>query len=111
MLVALRERRLDGRKGAGKFRDLIECNTSVVVASKTNQGIEKASRLAVVPFGEGELILKRTGEARSVVATEHYFGGGKKTNPLIMQNGRLRLLLREKATSGTLIEWIEIGVA
>ena len=109
MLVALRERRLDGRKGAGQFRDLIQSNTSVVVASKTNQGIEKASHLAVVPFGMGELILKRTGEVRSVVVTEHYFGGGEKTNLQTVHNGRLRLPVREKATGGALIEWIEIA--
>jgi hypothetical protein len=108
MLVALRERRLDGRKGAGQFRDLIHSSTSVVVASKTNQGIEKTSQLAVVPFGEGDLILKRTGGIQSFRVTEHFFGGGKKTSPLIVQSGRLRLPLREKATSGDRIEWIEI---
>ena len=56
VLVALRERCLDGQKGSGKFRDLVSSTTSVVVASKTNDGLPRTSKLAVVPYGEGELV-------------------------------------------------------
>jgi hypothetical protein len=108
VLVALRERRLDGRKGAGTYRDLLECSTSVVVASKTNDGISKSPKLAVVPYGNGELILKREGGQKTVLVTEHFLGGGKKTIPLRVQYGKLRVPLREKTASGSIVEWIDV---
>ena len=111
VLVALRERCLDGRKGSGKFRDLISSNTSVVVASKTNDGLVRASKLAVVPFGEGEVTLQRiASEAAHAEATEHYFGGGSRTLQLSQENGRLQVPLRERAEDGSVIEWIELNV-
>ncbi|MFN8009397.1 MAG: hypothetical protein U0V70_20675 [Terriglobia bacterium] len=111
VLVALRERRLDGRKGAGHFRELVSCNTSVVVASTTSQGIEKTARLAVVPFGDGVVTLKRNREVRSVLVTEHYFGGGKQSRSMPVQNARLQLSINEKTPRGDLVEWIEITSA
>jgi len=109
VLVALRQWRLDGRKGSGKFRDLIASNASVVVASKTSDGIARATRLAVVPYGDGDLTLKRepTGSAHAD-ATEHYFGGGHKTKRLSIENGHLHVTLRERAEDGSVVEWIEV---
>jgi hypothetical protein len=109
VLVALRERRLDGRKGAGAYRDLVQANTSVVVASKTSEGIARAPRLAVVPYGQGQITLKReSGDYAEV--TEHYFGGGKKTSRLPMQDASLRVPLRERSDEGSVIEWIELDI-
>lgn len=108
MLVALRERRLDGRKGVGKFRDLIESTTSVVVASKTNEGISKSPKLAVVPYGNGEVILKREGGPKTVLVIEHFLGGEKKTTSLRVLFERLRVPVREKTDSGSIVEWIEV---
>jgi hypothetical protein len=111
VLVALRERRLDGQKGSGKFRDLVSSTTSAVVASKTNDGLARASKLAVVPYGDGELTLKReAGDSTHADATEHYFGGGSKTRQLTIQNGLLHVALRERAEDGSVIEWIELNV-
>jgi tRNA G37 N-methylase Trm5 len=110
VLVALRERRLDGGKGSGKFRDLVSSTTSVVVASKTEEGLARASKLAVVPYGDGRLTLEReAGESTHVDATEHYFGGGSKTERLPIENGRLHVALRERAGDGSIIEWIELN--
>ena len=111
VLVALRERRLDGRKGSGRFRDLVSTDTSVVVASKTNQGIASASKLALVPYGDGQITLTcHAPESAVAEATEHYFGGGSKIYPLSHENGRLRIPLRERAADGPVIEWIEVNV-
>ena len=111
VLVALRERCLDGLKGSGKFRDLVSSTTSVVVASKTNDGLARASKLAVVPYGEGEVTLKREGsETAHAEATEHYFGGGSKTRQLSIDNGRLQVAVREHTEDGSVIEWIELNV-
>ena len=111
VLVALRERCLDGLKGSGKFRDLVSSTTSVVVASKTNDGLARASKLAVVPYGEGEVTLKREGsETAHAEATEHYFGGGSKTRQLSIDIGRLQIAVREHTEDGSVIEWIELNV-
>jgi hypothetical protein len=109
VLVALRERRWDGRKGSGKFRDLVATNTTVVVASKNQEGIARASRLAVVPYGDGELILKREGNgAGNAEVTEHYFRGGTAKNRISVHNARVHVPLRERSQSGSLVEWIEV---
>jgi hypothetical protein len=111
VLVALRERCLDGRKGAGKFRDLVSANTSVVVASKTRDGIERATKLAVVPYGEGALTVKReAGAFPSVSMTEHYFGGRSNVRRLSVESGRLRVPLRERSEDGSILEWIELDM-
>ncbi|HMD83262.1 MAG TPA: hypothetical protein VKO18_01020, partial [Terriglobia bacterium] len=110
VLVALRERCLDGRKGSGKFRDLVTSNTSMVVASKTNDGLAHASKLAVVPYGDGEITLQRADNGTTrAEATEHYFGGGRKTTQLPVAHGRLQIPLREHAEDGSVVEWIEIS--
>jgi len=111
VLVALRERCLDGRKGSGKYRDLISSNTSVVVASKTGDGLARASKLTVVPFGQGEVMLHRSaGEAANAQATEHYFGGGSKSFQLSQEGGRLQVPVRERTDDGSVIEWVEISL-
>ena len=110
VMAALREYRLTGGKGSKRFRDQIETTTSVVVASKTNDGISRTSHLVVVPFGDGALTLKREGNASSVKMTEYYFRKGKKTSLLDIQNELLLIPLREKTESGALVEWIEIEV-
>ena len=109
VLVALRERTLDGRKGSGKFRDLVSSNTSLVVASKDSHGIAQAAKLAVVPYGDGELILRREGnKSTNAEVTEHYFGGKSKRTQLAVEDGHLRLRLRSRAEDGSVVEWIEV---
>lgn len=109
VLVALRKRRWDGRPGLGKFRDLIVCDTSVVIASKTEEGLVRAKRLAIVPYGSGELALKREGGSdQSAEVTEHYFRGGSTQKRLPVENAQLRIPLREHSEDGSLVEWIEV---
>ena len=73
----------------------------VVIASKTYEGIAKAAKLAVVPYGQGELILHRAASKLpkpSVI--EHYFGGDSKASRLEIRDGTLRLALREQDEKG-----------
>ncbi len=109
VMVALRKYRLTGGEGTRKFDDVVSTTASVVVASKTNEGLEGASRLAVIPYGDGELVLKRDlTESGSAELTEHYFGGGRATSRLRIQNGTLRMPLRERGEDGSIVEWIEV---
>jgi hypothetical protein len=111
VLVALRERRWDGQKGRGRFKDIVSSNTTVVVASKTEAGLERASRLAIVPFGDGEVSLMRgIGALGAAQVTEHYFRGGSATKRIQILNGQLRVPVRERANDGSFVEWIEVAV-
>ncbi len=109
VMVALRKFRLTGGEGSRKYRDLVSTTASVVVASKTAEGLSRASRLAVVPYGDGELALRRDG-AKSAIAelTEHYLGGGQATRQLPIRNGTFRMPLRERAERAAIVEWVEV---
>ena len=107
--VALRQYGFAGRKGPGKFRDLVSANASVVVASQTSEGIAQADQLGIVPYGEGELVLKRVTGSKADI-TEHYFRGGKSTQQLVIAEGVLRIPLHEKAADGSIVEWYEVQI-
>ncbi|MGO8790773.1 MAG: hypothetical protein ACLQVL_25795 [Terriglobia bacterium] len=111
VLLALRKDRLQGGSGTGKYQNIIETNASVVVASKTAEGISRASRLGVVPYGDGQVTIRRDDD-RSTVArvTEHSFGGRIEHREITMRGGKLRLPLTERDDSGAPIEWIEIQI-
>jgi len=109
VLVALRERGLDGRKGQGRYRDLVQTNTSVVVASKTAEGISETAKLAIVPYGAGEVTIRRTGSPRRfALATEHLFRDAARQARIPVLNGSLRVPLRELSEDGSIVEWIEV---
>ena len=76
VLVALRTQRIDGGPGKSEFGGVVNTTASVVVASRTDQPLQQATRLAAVPFGEGRLTLRRQSRgAASAEVVEHYFGG------------------------------------
>jgi hypothetical protein len=109
--VALRTHGLDGRKGSGKFREVVETSASVVIASKTNDGIAKAAHLAVVPYGEGDVILHRADlQATDASVTEHYFGGNSRESSIQIRDGALHLALRERDEKGSPVEWMEVKI-
>jgi hypothetical protein len=136
--VALRTRRLNGQAGGvaqallpvqtplsmrdngaqasvpvplAKFRDVVQASASVVAASKSSDGIARATKLAVVPYGEGELVVQRSDrKAAEAAVTEHYFGGNTKESHIEIHDGTLRLPLRERDENGSPLEWIELNV-
>ena len=109
--VALRTRRLNGQCGSAKFRGIVQTSASVAAASKTSDGMATASKMAVVPYGEGELVIQRSGGQTSQAAvTEHYFGGKSKESRIEIREGTLRLPLRERDEEGAPLEWIELNI-
>jgi len=109
--VALRTLRLNGSWGPAKFRDVVQASASVVAASKTSDGIARTSKLAVVPYGEGELVIQRSDrQATEAAVTEHYFGGSTKESRIEVRQGTLRLPLRERDENGSPVEWIEVNI-
>jgi len=90
---------------------VVRATASVVAASKTGDGITKTTRLAVVPYGEGELVIQRTDrQACEADVIEHYLGGSTKESRLEIREGTLRLPLRERDEKGSPLEWIELNV-
>jgi hypothetical protein len=110
VVVALRKYRLTGGEGSKRFRDLVATDTSVVLASRTDEGLARTKKLAVVPCGDGQVTLKRDDATGTAEVTEHYFRGGSLTRRIPVVEGKLRLPLRERTEAGALIEWIEVNV-
>jgi len=111
VLLALRAGGGFGGKEAAKFGDLADTSASVVVASKTAEGIERASKLAVVPYGDGELRIRRAGaEMKPAVIIEHAWGNrlGKSVS-IPVKDGTLTIPLRERTDDGSPVEWIEVN--
>ena len=55
-------------------RDIVECSTSVVVASKTDQGISGSYRLGIVPYGDGEVTIRHKNKNAIATITVHLSG-------------------------------------
>ena len=108
VLVALRTQRLDGGAGRMEFGGIVSTTASVVVASKTEDALEHATKLAVVPYGEGQLTLRRQPPASAAEITEHYFGGQSHSSRVQIQNGSLIIPLRQSGTDGLPVEWVAV---
>jgi hypothetical protein len=109
VLVALRKYQLTGGEGSRMFRDLMSTDTSVVVASRTKEGLARTGKLGVVPYGEGQVTLKREDGAQIAEVIEHYFRGPSTTRKMAVKDGMLRLPLRERSENG-FVEWIEVNM-
>ena len=111
VLVALRERCWDGQRGSSKFRSLVSTNTTVVAASKTDDGLARTSRLAVVPYGNGELTIRREDPQPSIAhIRQHCFAGNLNESRIDIRDGVLHLPLRERDDRGSHVEWIEVEI-
>jgi hypothetical protein len=107
--VALRTVRWNGQSGPASYRDLIHTTAPVVVTSKTDDEITRAASLAVVPYGEGELVIEQPQLADAqVTIVEHNFGGHSNEKQLGPQGSTLRIPLRQLNDAGSPLEWIEV---
>ncbi len=110
-LVALREQRIDGRRGSRGYPGIASTDTTVVVASKDDQSIDESAELAVVPFGDGELRLPRAdGNDLVAAVTEFTSGGGQHVRQIELTDGEFRIPLRELSDDGRPVEWVQITI-
>jgi hypothetical protein len=110
VLVALRKQRLDGLAGSGKFRDLASATASVVAASRTDEGISRAMKLGIVPYGDGEIALRREGAQNGhAEIIEHCWRGASTKSRVAFRDGSLTIPLRERCADG-LVEWLEVEI-
>jgi hypothetical protein len=111
VLVALRAHGFDGHPGPRRYKDVVESATSVVVASRTPGGIAKAAKLGIVPYGKGELIIKREGHENSAAITTHRFRLPPVKARLSLTGGELRVPIAERLQDGSVVEWLEVDLA
>jgi hypothetical protein len=110
VLLALRKQRLDGLAGSGKFQDLASATASVVAASMTGDSLSRAMKLGIVPYGDGEITLRReSGAAGHAEIIEHSWGGKTARSQVPIRNNSFTVPLRERSENG-LVEWLEVEI-
>ncbi|MBS1851504.1 MAG: hypothetical protein JST79_11365 [Acidobacteria bacterium] len=107
VLVALRTQRLDGGAGKADFGGFLGTTAPVVISSQTEESLDQATKLGVVPYGAGQLTLKHK-LSGMVRITEHYFGGGSMSRNVSPEKGTLLVPLRQAGNDGVPLEWIAI---
>ena len=100
----------DGRKGSGNSAISFQPMPPSSWPPRLTMELPRPIRLAIVPYGDGEVTLKRTRGASAQV-TEHYFQGGKASKQAAIANGEMRIPLRETTDEGAIVEWVEVAVS
>ncbi|HEY1902742.1 MAG TPA: TIM-barrel domain-containing protein [Terracidiphilus sp.] len=94
-----------------RVKDAIHCGVPVVVASRTAESIAVSASLAIVPYGGGEIVVRRKfGKKAEIIS--HYFGGGSgiKSESMI-ENDELKVTALERNQAGLPLEWIEVNIS
>ncbi len=92
-----------------RVKDIVRSSVPVLVASKTDESIAATTRLAVVPYGEGEIKIARK-QGREAAIVSHYMGGGVSNEQASIEAGRLTLTARGRNAHGKPLEWIEVTI-
>jgi hypothetical protein len=110
VLLALRTHRFDGKPAIRSYKDVLDTDVMLVVASLTEEDIARAARLGIVPFGGGACTIRRVGECRSVKLIEHYFDGSSWETRIPCQEDVIELSLWQ-TREGHILEWLEVVFA
>lgn len=106
-VVALRVAGLAGAPGARSVEGVLTTDVDVVVASlEQTTGVTAASRLGLVPYGDGAVVLSRPGGGPMTVR-EHTLDGRQTESVHQVSDGWLRLPVREDI-EGTPVTWVEL---
>jgi hypothetical protein len=88
----------------------VQASAPVVVASKTGDNIGSSSNLAVVPYGDGEIVLRRQSGTKAEIVS-HYFGEAVTRSHASIENGQLKITARQRKLNGMPLEWIEVRIS
>lgn len=91
------------------FRDLVQAAAPVIVASRGARSLSRDPELAIVPYGEGPISIRRTSGKRAHII-HHYFGGSVQTEDLAIDAGRLNLTARLRDRANSPLEWMEVHI-
>jgi hypothetical protein len=93
-----------------RVKDVVQSNAPVIVASQSSKGITGSSKLAIVSYGGGEIILKRQ-EGKQAEIVNHYFGDTSAQSKAAIEGGRLRITVSPRNPAGKPLEWIEVRIS
>jgi hypothetical protein len=93
-----------------RFKDVVRAHVPLVVASRDSEDITRSSKLAVVSYGGGELLIRRQ-QGRQAVVVSHYLGNTTVPGEASVEDGFLRLDVAERNAAGQPLEWIEIHIS
>jgi hypothetical protein len=98
------------RATISRLRGMIRTSIPVVVASRTKEDVAHTDRLAVVPYGDGQISIQRAQGHRADIFTYHFGGGVTQTHAPI-DNGQLSLSITQRGAKNDLVEWIDVHIA
>jgi hypothetical protein len=93
-----------------RIKDAVHSTVPVVVASKTADSIASSANLAVVPCGDGEIVLRRSSGTKAEISS-HYFGGTVTGSEATIANGELKIIAHQHNSEGKPLEWIEVRIS
>jgi hypothetical protein len=93
-----------------RIKDVVRAQTPVVVASRESVGITRSSHLAVVPFADGEILIRRHQGSRAE-AVSHYFGNASVPGKASIKGGFLLIVANQRGPGGKPLEWIEVHIS
>jgi hypothetical protein len=93
-----------------RVKGAVQSNIPLVVASKTSDSIASSGNLAIVPYGDGEVVLRRHAGSKAEIIS-HYFREAPTRNQATIENGELKITMRARNSAGTPLEWIEVHVS
>jgi hypothetical protein len=88
----------------------LQSNVPVVVSSKTAQSIAHSEHLAIVPYGDAEIVLRRQSGKKAEIIS-HYFKGVKTSSPATIEGGELKIAARARSAAGEPLEWVEVHIS
>jgi hypothetical protein len=93
-----------------RVKGAVHSSVPVVVASKTGDSISSSGNLAMVPCGDGEIVLRRNGGTKAKLIS-HYFGGAVTKSEAAIANGELKVAAQQLNPAGKPLEWIEVRIS
>jgi len=93
-----------------RVKDAVHSSVSVVVASKTGESIARSGKLAIAPYGGGEISIRRE-QGKQAEILSHYFGDTVTRSQASIEGGRLKLVAEERNPAGMPLEWIEVRIS
>ncbi len=107
VLLALRTHRFDSKPTVRSYKDVLNTDVMLVVASLTEEEISCSRQLGLVPFAEGTCTIRHVGAHRRARLIEHYFDGTSWETIIPCQENVLELSLRA-TREGHVLEWLEV---
>ena len=106
VLLALRTHQFDGKPTPNGYKDILQTNIMLVVATLDDNSISESTHIGIVPFSDGRCTLKL--KHKTAAITEHYLSGNKTQSRQTFTD-ELTLDMQQVRGNET-IEWIEINL-